>query len=135
MKWYDSLNKSKLTPPPYIFSIVWPILYFSIFLSLFFYVSSPDYTSLGLFYFIIQFILNILWPIVFFKFHNITLALFILIFLCLFIFMTLFEFSKTNSTSSLLLLPYFIWSLFALYLNLFIFINNPRVPTRNHHGL
>ena len=25
--WYDSLNKSSLNPPDYLFGIVWPILY------------------------------------------------------------------------------------------------------------
>lgn len=25
--WYGSLNKSDLTPPPVVFSIVWPLLY------------------------------------------------------------------------------------------------------------
>jgi tryptophan-rich sensory protein len=29
-EWYLSLRKSKLTPPNYIFSIVWGILYISI---------------------------------------------------------------------------------------------------------
>ena len=28
--WYTDLKKSSLTPPGYIFSIVWPLLYFSL---------------------------------------------------------------------------------------------------------
>jgi tryptophan-rich sensory protein len=123
-KWYDTLHKSKLTPPPFIFSIVWPILYVTIFLSLFVYIFNKKYTSLGLFYFVLQFVLNILWPIIFFQYKNISLAFVILILLCLFIGLTLFEFSKTDSVSTLLLIPYFIWSLFALYLNAYIFFNN-----------
>jgi tryptophan-rich sensory protein len=123
-KWYDTLHKSKFTPPPYVFSIVWPILYVTIFLSLFFYIFNRKYTYLGLFYFVLQFALNILWPIIFFQYKNISLAFFILIFLCLFISLTLFEFSKTDSVSTLLLVPYFIWSLFALYLNMYIYIYN-----------
>ena len=31
--WYTNLKKSKLTPPNYVFSIVWPILYTMIFIS------------------------------------------------------------------------------------------------------
>ena len=30
-EWYDSLKKSSLTPPDYVFGIVWPILYLMIF--------------------------------------------------------------------------------------------------------
>ena len=31
LKWYDTLEKSKLTPPNYVFSIAWSILYIMMF--------------------------------------------------------------------------------------------------------
>ena len=35
--WYKNLNKSGITPPNYIFSIVWSILYFLMFISFNYY--------------------------------------------------------------------------------------------------
>jgi|Laugresu1bdmlbsd_1035121.scaffolds.fasta_scaffold15883_2 benzodiazapine receptor len=123
MGWYESLNKSKLTPPNYVFSIAWSILYFMIFLSFIFYVKDkPSNTGLALF--TIQLILNLSWAPIFFSLKKPTLALIIIIIMWIFILATIINFYKTNRTSCYLLMPYFIWVSFATYLNFFIVINN-----------
>ena len=60
--WYKNLNKSKLTPPSWVFGVVWPILY--ILLSVFFILLLKDEKCKGmcnpLILFGIQILLNLL---------------------------------------------------------------------------
>lgn len=123
MEWYESLNKSKLTPPNYVFSIAWSALYIMIFLSFILYLKSNP-TNTGLSLFVIQLILNLSWAPVFFSLKKPFLALIIILIMWIFILLTMINFYKTNKTSCYLLIPYFIWVSFATYLNFFIVINN-----------
>ena len=124
--WYDNLKKSYLTPPNYVFSIVWSILYASIFLSFLLYLKNNenDKNNYGLKLFLIQLLLNLSWAPIFFIFKKPLLSLFIIIILWVFIFATMISFYKLNRLSSYLLIPYFIWVSFATYLNFFIVSNN-----------
>ena len=121
--WYKSLNKSKLTPPDFVFSIVWNILYLMITISFIIYIRDKP-TQFGIIFFIIQIILNLSWSPVFFGFKNIKLAFYIIILLVISLFLTIINFYKTNKLSSYLLLPYLLWVLLAIYLNYYIIINN-----------
>lgn len=120
---YSKLVKSKLTPPNYVFSIVWPVLYLSIGISLCLYFLNT-HTNYGLILFSVQMILNFLWYPVFFKYGKIKLAFGIIILLCVFVLLTIIEFYKTNKISGLILVPYFIWILFATYLNFYVVMHN-----------
>jgi translocator protein len=122
-EWYSSIKKSNLTPPNYIFGIVWPILYTLIFVSLI-VIFSKGINRLGLLFFILQFICNIIWSPLFFKYKKIKLALLDLILTIIFTGLTIYYFYKKSKLSAYLLVPYMIWICFALYLNLFIVINN-----------
>ncbi len=117
--WYASLIKPTLTPPSIVFLIVWPILYIMIGLSLFFYLRSEHEKDwFAIFSYIVQLLLNFAWPPVFFKLQNPSLALVILISMIIFIIITTFLFFKKSKLAGWLLVPYLIWSLFALYLNI-----------------
>ena len=116
--WYSSLTKPTLTPPSIVFSIVWPILYLMIGLSLFFYLKS-DYrkNKFAIFAFIVQLLLNFAWSPVFFKLQNPPMALMILTLMIIFIIITVILFFKKSKLAGWLLIPYLIWSIFAFYLN------------------
>ena len=122
-EWYSKIKKSHLSPPNYIFGIVWPILYTLIFISLIVIVYN-GINKLGLLFFILQFICNIIWFPLFFTYKKITLALLDLILTIIFTGLTIYYFYKKSKLASYLLVPYMIWICFALYLNLFIVINN-----------
>ncbi len=116
--WYQSLIKSNLNPPGYIFGIVWPILYFLMSISA--YRTFKSTKNL----FFVQLFLNTIWSWLFFSFQMPLISLldiYILIFLNIIIFIKMF---KEDMFSGLIYLPYLIWLMFASYLNIFIVLNN-----------
>ena len=117
-EWYQSLNKSDLNPPGFVFGIVWPILYLLMAITAY-----RTYNTIYKIYYI-QLFLNSIWSWLFFSFQLPLVALFdilILIFINMIIFIKLL---REFVLSSILYLPYVLWLLFASYLNLFIVINN-----------
>lgn len=117
--WYNSLTKPFLSPPDWIFAPVWIILYITIFTSLILYFLKPsDEKTFGYVVFAIQLILNLAWSPVFFLMQNIPFALAIVLLLDMAILLTILEFYSVSKISGLILIPYFIWSLFATYLTL-----------------
>ena len=124
--WYQKLNKPPWTPPDYTFGIIWPILYTLMFISLYIVYKNkkcyPYCNAIKLF--ILQFLLNIIWTTIFFRFKMLRLALLDLILLIFFVILTIKSFYKINKLSAFLLLPYIIWLFIALSLNLYIVIYN-----------
>jgi benzodiazapine receptor len=126
-KWYDKLKKSSLTPPSWIFGVVWPILYVLIIASGIIYVMQKPkitYTDKGLLLFVAQFLLNLSWSPLFFTYKQICFSLFVIVCLVILVFLTIQEFYKTSKMASYLLMPYFLWISFATYLNYFVCVNN-----------
>lgn len=130
--WYKSLIQSPLTPPGYVFGIVWPILYFCMAIYAYYLFSQKGLKYRKIF-FIFQFILNLLWNPVFSLLHMIELAailiLLMIVSLTFIIFAPYFErgpkkqYSVVNK-ATLLLIPYYIWLMFAFYLSYYMVINN-----------
>ncbi|MBQ2645126.1 tryptophan-rich sensory protein [bacterium] len=117
-KYYQSLKKPKITPSPRFFQIIWIILYILMFISLYIVIIKPvsAYRTTGILFFFLQFILNIIWAPIFFIYKNMKLALLVCILLTIFIGITLYLFSKISIIAAFLLIPYFVWSMFACYL-------------------
>ncbi len=117
--WYDSLNKSSLNPPDYLFGIVWPILYTLM------AVVSFLHAKLIYKWYIPQLALNGAWTWIFFVCQQPDIAfinIVVLIGLNLVILMKL----KGQGTwlSFALYLPYLLWICFAAFLNISIAILN-----------
>src|SRR4030043_1975897 len=82
-EWYESIKPS-ITPPGWVFPIVWNILFFLIALSLYFaWISEKKQKGKIMFVYGINFILNILWSILFFTLKQPKFAFIELLFLCL----------------------------------------------------
>ena len=118
---YNSLNKSSLTPPPKVFSIVWTILY-ALMVYSFYVIYKKDKSKLKFFY--LQIIINILWVIVFFTFNSYKLSLVLLIVLIYLVYKMYITFKEVDKTIGLIQLPYLCWLGVALYLNGYIYFNN-----------
>ena len=116
--WYQTLIKSPLNPPEYVFGIVWPILYLLMSISAFrTFNETKDL-------FLIQLLFNTLWSWLFFAFQMPFIALlniWLLIYLNIKINLKMLYQDKL---SGLLFIPYVLWLFFASYLNLFIVLNN-----------
>ena len=116
--WYNSLIKSSLNPPSFVFGIVWPILY--VLMAIIAYKLAHKIAPI----FIMQLVLNAAWSWIFFYFHAPFIALLdigLLIYLNQRILMII---KKESSALYLLYLPYVLWLLFAAFLNAsIVFLN------------
>ncbi len=124
---YGAMLKPPLSPPGWVFPIVWTILYL-----LMGYASYRVYTaerSTGLSggalkLYAAQLFLNFLWPIVFFAFRWYLAAFFVLLLLWVLILLTLRAFTAIDESAGDLLIPYLLWVTFAGYLNLGVYFLN-----------
>lgn len=121
---YDSLNKPPLSPPQILFPIVWGVLYILMVIS-YGILKSKSLTDKTIdFVYYIQLAVNLLWPIAFFVLKWRLLALVIIIILDVFVFVMGLLFYSKDKLAGILQIPYFLWIIFATYLNLMIFILN-----------
>ena len=121
--WYSELNLASFNPPSWIFAPVWTTLY--IFMSVAVWNIWNRFKSKKILkiYFIHLFF-NASWSVVFFGFHQIFLAFIILILILIFIIYLMILYYKLNKLSFYLMVPYLLWSSYALVLNFFIIILN-----------
>lgn len=123
--WYNNLNRSELTPPNYIFSIAWTVLY-ALIASSGWLIWNSNFLykkNLKTLYFI-QLILNWSWSFLFFKYHLIGTAFIILCLLDFLVGMIIWlSYSKIRRVS-FFMIPYVVWILFASYLNYYIWLYN-----------
>lgn len=120
---YERLNRPWFSPPSWVFSVVWTILY--IFMGIASYriylrYKEGEKTKSALIFYGIQLVLNFAWSIIFFVFRLYGLAFIELIFLLIFIIITTIKFFKFDKVSGWLMVLYIIWVSFAGVLNFFI---------------
>jgi len=124
--WYQILNKSSLTPPPIVFSIVWPILYVLLALVgyLLWHHRHEPRSRVALYFFIPQMLMNWSWTVLFFKLHYIGLSFIWILVMAALTLITLYVTRIELKRVSIMLLPYLLWILFAAYLNGVIWLFN-----------
>ncbi len=124
-EWYPMLIKSVLTPPNIVFPIAWTIIYILMGVSVGLLWRLPaDKRSDLLFLFVLQFVLNFLWSILFFYFESPFMGLMDIVILDIAVVVYIVSAFKINRVSAWLMIPYAVWLLLATYLNLYIFIYN-----------
>lgn len=116
-EWYLQ-HKPSITPPNWVFPVVWTLLFFLIGLSLYFaWTSKKADKPKIIIVFTINFMLNIFWSILYFSLKNPRASFIEIIFLWLSILSMVIVTFKIEKKSAYLLLPYLIWVLFAGVLN------------------
>lgn len=121
---YNELNKPPLSPPSFIFGIVWTIIYILMGVSYGILVSkSLNNIEVNKIYYL-QLIVNILWPIIFFVFKWRLFAFLWLLLLIILITRMIITFYKKNKIAAYLQIPYLLWSIFASYLNIGVYLLN-----------
>ena len=120
MAGFQELDAPPLTPPGWLFPVVWTILYLLMgYASYRILVSGAEPAAIrkALTFYGIQLFLNFLWPLIFFGLQWYWLAFVWLLVLWVFIYLTMYQFGQIDDTAENLLIPYLLWVTFAGYLN------------------
>lgn len=117
--WYSTLNRPPLTPPGWVFSPVWTVLYITIAVSIFLYYRSPSRRNVILTTAVlsIHLLSNFAWTYLFFGLQSPGLALLDIAVLDVSLAFVIILFWRTRPSAGAILLPYMSWILFATYLN------------------
>ena len=121
---YNTLQKPPLSPPGFIFGIVWSILYLlmGIAYGMLVYKGKSDAEVSKIYW--TQLIVNLIWPILFFVFKlRLFSSIWIIILLILVISMVI-KFYKKDKIIGYSQIPYLLWIMFATYLNIGVYILN-----------
>ena len=116
--WFQSLAKPAIYPPPWLFGVVWPLLFTLLGVALYL-VWRADHPGrrLALGLFVAQMVFNVAWTPVFFGAQNLALALGVIGALLLLAVPTAVAFGRVERTAGLLVVPYLLWVAFAAVLN------------------
>lgn len=125
MSTYSSLKQPVLSPPGFIFPIVWTILYILMGISSYIiYSSNSTEKPKALLLYGIQLFFNFCWSIIFFKYNLYLFAFIWLVALIGVIILMIRQFYSISPLAAYLQLPYLVWCIFAAYLNFSIFVLN-----------
>lgn len=120
MKAYtETVAQPPLSPPSWLFPIVWTILYalMGIGAARISLAPKSKERSLGLNLFVIQLIVNFFWSPIFFNAQAFGTALLWLILLWLLVLAMILVFRKVDKPAGNIQIPYLFWLTFAAYLN------------------
>ncbi len=121
--WYSQIILPTFNPPSWVFGPVWNLLY--IFMSVAAWIAWKKISDKKILqvYFVHLFF-NSIWSIIFFGFHQIFIALIDLVIILAFIIWLMKIYYQDSKISFLLMIPYLLWSFYALILNTTIFYLN-----------
>ena len=125
MEEYNNLVQPPLSPPSWLFPVVWTILFILMGISAaMIWKSGEKGRSDALFIYGTQLVVNFLWTIFYFGFGARLLAFFWLLFLLALVLIMVSKFKAISPTAARLQIPYIIWLIFAAYLNLGTYLLN-----------
>ena len=125
---YKELKTPPLSPPAILFPIVWTALYALMGLS-----SALVYKNLardgksgrqGLAFYALSLVFNFFWSIIFFGVRAFLFAFFWLIVMLVLIVLTIVKYRRVSPVAAYLQVPYLLWTAFAGYLNIGIWLLN-----------
>ena len=127
MEDYGEIYKPLLSPPGWVFPVVWSILYAMMGLASYLVCTSsasPERIRRALTVYALQLGANFIWPLLFF-----TLEIYLIAFLWLIVLFGLalvcaLRFGYIDARAGQLMAPYLVWLFFAAYLNLGVYLLN-----------
>lgn len=124
MESFEALNKPPLSPPGWLFPVVWTVLFVLMGIASYLAAVSggPNRTALAVYG--VQLLFNFVWPLLFFRLAQYLPAFIWLVILWVLILVTAVLFYRISKPAGYLMLPYLTWVAFAGYLNLAIFLLN-----------
>jgi benzodiazapine receptor len=124
METFTVLNKPSLSPPGWLFPVVWTILYIFMGIASYLVLTADKSSETALTLYGVQLIFNFFWSIIFFNLNLYLFAFIWLILLWLLILGTMLAFYQISKPAAYLMLPYLLWVTFAGYLNYSIYLLN-----------
>ncbi|MDO4815233.1 MAG: TspO/MBR family protein [Bacillota bacterium] len=121
---FEYIKKPPLSPPAWLFPVVWTILYTLMGIASYLVASSdaaPREIKGALIFYALQLVFNFLWSIVFFNLEAYLFAFIWLVLLWALILITAIKFFGINKCAGWLMVPYLLWVAFAGYLNYAIY--------------
>ena len=124
-KFYSSVNKPVLSPPGWLFPVVWTALYILMGVSAYMiYEGNCSLRRRALTVYAAQLALNFIWTLVFFNAKAFLFAFILIIALWILIAAMIALFHKCRPIAAYLQVPYFLWVTFAAYLTWSIYSLN-----------
>ena len=124
---FDLLNKPALSPPAWLFPVVWTILYTLMGISSYLVlVSDADREEIqnALKIYALQLVVNFLWPTFFFNFQWYLFAFVWLVLLWVLVFIMIWRFKGVSKLAAYHNVSYLLWLTLAGYLNFSIWLLN-----------
>ena len=124
---YGTLSRPPLSPPGWVFPVVWTVLYALMGVAAYLVYQAPSEQGTkrrALILYAAQLVVNFLWSIVFFRFEQFGLAAVVIGLLDILLILTIAAFARISKPAAGLLLPYLVWVLFATYLNIGVVVLN-----------
>lgn len=122
----ESVNQPPLSPPGWLFPLVWGILYALMGISAARIHNAPPSAeqNRGMNLFIAQLVLNFFWSLIFFNLQAYGLAFLWLVAIWILVLLMILSFWKVDPLAAKLQIPYLLWLSFATYLNAGVYYLN-----------
>lgn len=127
MMLFASVRKPPLSPPGWLFPVVWTILYTLMGIASYLVLTSEapkEEVGRAINVYLYQLLVNFLWSTWFFNLQWYFFAFFWLVLLWVMILVTTVRFYRISKPAGYLMVPYLLWVTFAGYLNLGIALLN-----------
>lgn len=121
---YANLERLPLSPPGWLFPVVWSILYLLMGISYYLYKKEYEVNGLVDRVYYAQLFVNLVWPIIFFVWELRLAAVIWIILLFGLVGYMIYLFWNRKKVSAYLNIPYIIWVLFATYLTIGVYVLN-----------
>lgn len=124
---FETINKPSLSPPGWLFPVVWTVLFILMGIASYLVLVSEKpqgEINRALTVYGIQLIFNFFWSIFFFNFSLYLFSFIWLVLLWLLILATAVLFYRISKPAGYLMIPYLLWVTFAGYLNFQIYLLN-----------
>ena len=124
---FDYVKKPPLSPPDWLFPVVWTTLYILMGLAAYYVRNSKKpkkQVDSALLFYGIQLFFNFFWSIFFFNLEKYLFSFIWLVAMWVLIIITTVKFFGIEKKSGYLMLPYILWTTFAAYLNLGVYMLN-----------
>ena len=128
MNIYEEINTPPLSPPAFLFPVVWTVLYVLMGVSsAFIWLNRSEHRDTadkGLLIYAVSLFFNFVWSLIFFNFRAYLFAFIWLVVMLVLIILTAVNYKKVVPLAAYLQLPYILWTAFAGYLNFGVWLLN-----------